>query len=52
MESPELLTEKSKRDLILVKEALENGNQKAYAELMGSYRDSIYYMMLKMCRNP
>ena len=52
MESPELLTEKSKRDLILVKEALENGNQKAYAELMGYYRDSIYYMMLKMCRNP
>lgn len=52
MESPENLTEKSQRDLRLVKEACENGNQKAYAELMSYYRDSIYYMMLKMCRNP
>lgn len=52
MESPETSTEKAQRDLRLVKEAYENGNQKAYAELMGYYRDSIYYMMLKMCRNP
>jgi len=52
METPELSSEKAKRDLMLVKDALENGNQKAYAELMGYYRESIYYMMLKMCRNP
>lgn len=52
MESPELVTEKSKRDIALVKDALENGNQKAYAELMSYYRDPIYYMVLKMCRNP
>jgi len=31
-----------------VKAALERGEQNAYAELMRNYRDSLYFMMLKM----
>ncbi len=44
-------TEKAKRDLELVREALQPGNQKAYAELMNIYRDTIFYMLLKMTGN-
>jgi RNA polymerase sigma-70 factor (ECF subfamily) len=32
--------------------ALERGEQQAYAELMRNYRDSLYFMMLKMTNNP
>ncbi|MFO8066818.1 MAG: sigma-70 family RNA polymerase sigma factor [Bacteroidales bacterium] len=48
MEVKSNLTEKAQRDLVLVKDAVENGSQKAYAELMGLYRDTIYFMLLKM----
>ncbi len=34
-------------DLALVEEA-RKGNEKAFARLMNRYRDSIYYMLLKM----
>ena len=43
------LSEKGKRDFILVERAL-NGDQSSYAKLMEMYRESIYYMMLKMVR--
>ncbi len=43
------LSDKGKRDLVLVEKAL-NGDQLAYAELMEMYRESIYFMMLKMVR--
>ncbi|MDG1915017.1 MAG: sigma-70 family RNA polymerase sigma factor [Crocinitomix sp.] len=43
------LSDKGKRDLALVEKAL-NGNQMAYASLMEMYRESIYFMMLKMVR--
>ncbi len=43
----ENLSDKGKKDLILVEKAL-NGSQPAYADLMAKYRESIYYMMLKM----
>lgn len=43
------LSDKGKRDLALVEKAL-NGNQMAYGELMEMYRESIYFMMLKMVR--
>jgi len=46
------LTEKARRDYKLVKAALEKGEQSAYAELMNFYRDSLYFMMLKMTNNP
>ena len=47
----EHLSEKAKLDLTLVEEAL-NGDQLAYGNLMDRYRDSIYFMMIKMVKNP
>ncbi len=44
-------TEKAQRDYKLVCLAVKKGNQKAYAELMKYYRDSIYFMLLKMTNN-
>ncbi len=44
------LSEKAQRDFVLVQQATR-GDQKAYAELMGRYRDAIYYMLLKMVNN-
>lgn len=44
------LSEKAQLDYRLVKAALD-GDQKAYAQLMDRYRDSIYFMLLKMVNN-
>jgi len=52
MEIATHLTEKAQRDYRLVIEARENGNQKAYAELLNNYRDSLYFILLKMTNNP
>ncbi len=46
------LTEKAIRDYKLVQLALNNGDQGAYAELMHHYRDSLYFMLLKMTNDP
>jgi RNA polymerase sigma factor (sigma-70 family) len=46
------LTEKARRDYQLVQAALDKGEQMAYSELMKNYRDSLYFMMLKMTNNP
>ena len=43
-------TENAKNDFYLVVKARE-GNQKAYADLMHRYKDSIYFMVLKMVNN-
>jgi RNA polymerase sigma-70 factor (ECF subfamily) len=45
------LSDKAKGDLLLV-ESAKQGNEKAFADLMYRYRDSIYYMLLKMVNNP
>jgi RNA polymerase sigma-70 factor (ECF subfamily) len=45
------LSEKAQHDFLLVQKA-RNGDQKAYAELLGRYRDAIYFMLLKMVNNP
>lgn len=45
------LSSKAQYDYQLVKRAVEHGDQKAYAELMSRYRDSIYYLLLKMVNN-
>lgn len=45
------LSDKALKDYNLVKNAIENGDQKAYAELMARYKDSIYFMLLKMVNN-
>lgn len=52
MEVKATLTEKAMRDYELVQRAVQNQDQKAYAELMNNYRDSLYFMMLKMTNNP
>ncbi len=49
-ESLENLSEKAKHDYTLVLRARE-GDQSAYAELLERYRDSIFYMLLKMVNN-
>jgi RNA polymerase sigma-70 factor (ECF subfamily) len=50
MVTTEHLSEKAQKDYILV-QAAKQGQQSAYAELMDRYRESIYYMMLKMVKN-
>lgn len=52
METIQTNTEKSKRDYQLLRDALDNGNQQAYAELLRLYRNPIYFMLLKMMNNP
>lgn len=51
MEITNGLSEKAKNDLLLVEKA-RNGSELAFASLMNRYRDSIYYMLLKMVNNP
>ncbi|HLP72619.1 MAG TPA: sigma-70 family RNA polymerase sigma factor [Bacteroidales bacterium] len=51
MEVTSDLSDKAKNDLLLLKQAKE-GDGKAFASLMNRYRDSIYYMLLKMVNNP
>lgn len=51
MEISSHFTEKAKRDYVLVRRAVDDGDQKAYAELMKLYKDSIYFMLLKMTNN-
>ena len=50
MEIGKDLSEKAKNDLVLVEQA-RNGNEKAFASLLNRYRDSIYFMLLKMVNN-
>ena len=52
MEIKQEPTKKTQRDNALIREALENNNQQAYAELMENYRESLYLMILKMVNNP
>ena len=47
MEVEDQLTDKGKRDLALIKKALD-GSQQAYSQLMDNYKDSIYFLVLKM----
>jgi RNA polymerase sigma factor (sigma-70 family) len=50
MEVNQGLSDKAKQDLILVEQA-RGGNEKAFAALLNRYRDSIYFMLLKMVNN-
>jgi RNA polymerase sigma factor (sigma-70 family) len=51
MEIEAILTDKAQIDYILVQKARNLGDQHAYAELLNKYRDSLYFMMLKMTGN-
>ena len=50
MNSEAEFSTKAERDRFLVKKARE-GDQQAYAELLSSYRDSLFFMMKKMVNN-
>ncbi len=45
------LTTKAVYDYKLVKLAIEKNDQKAYAELMNRYKESVFFTMNKMCNN-
>ncbi len=45
------LSDKALHDYQLVIQATEHKSQRAYAELMDRYRDSIYFLLLKMVNN-
>ncbi len=51
MEVNKDLSDKAKKDLLLVEKA-RMGDGRAYAALMNRYRDTIYYLMLRMAGNP
>ena len=51
MELNSNLSPKAQVDFVLVCKARDEKDERAYAELMSKYRDSIYYMMLKMVKN-
>lgn len=44
-------SDNAKKDYNLIRLALDNGDQKAYAELMTRYKDAIFFMLLKMASN-
>uniref|UniRef100_UPI00321653EC RNA polymerase sigma factor n=1 Tax=uncultured Draconibacterium sp. TaxID=1573823 RepID=UPI00321653EC len=45
-----ILSEKARQDYELVKKALE-GDEKSFARLLTRYKDTIYFMLLKMVNN-
>ena len=45
------LSEKAQYDLKVIDRALK-GDSRAYTELLNRYRDSVYYVMLRMVSNP
>jgi RNA polymerase sigma factor (sigma-70 family) len=45
------LSDKAQYDLKVIHRAL-NGESRAYTELLNRYRDSVYYVMLRMVNNP
>lgn len=51
MELIDHLSDKAKKDYQLVLRALNEKDQRAYTELMGRYKDSVYFMLLKMVNN-
>jgi RNA polymerase sigma factor (sigma-70 family) len=51
MEINDNLSSKAKHDLALIRRAVNDSDQKAYAELLQRYRDSLFYTMLKMVDN-
>lgn len=50
MEVSNCISIKAQDDLILVEQA-KQGNEKAFSSLLNRYRDSIYFMLLKMVNN-
>lgn len=51
MEVSQHLSDKARYDFALVQKCINDMDQRAYAELMERYRESIYFMLLKMVNN-
>ncbi len=51
MEVESGLSDKARHDLKVIDRAL-HGDSKAYTELLTRYRDSVYYVLLRMVNNP
>lgn len=51
MEIDSNLSTKAQYDVELVKKAVYNRDQAAYAELLDRYKDSVYYLLMKMVNN-
>jgi len=43
---------KAKHDFKLIRAAVDHGDEKAYAELMQTYKKPVFHVVLKMVRNP
>ncbi|MDX5346745.1 MAG: sigma-70 family RNA polymerase sigma factor [Hymenobacteraceae bacterium] len=52
MEVNKQFSAKAKHDFKLIQAAVEEGDEKAYAELMNIYKKPVYHVVLKMVRNP
>lgn len=52
MEVIKQFSAKARHDFKLIQLAVENGDEKAYAELMSIYKKPVYHVVLKMVRNP
>jgi RNA polymerase sigma-70 factor (ECF subfamily) len=50
MEVTRVISDKTKRDYDLIQRAL-SGEQTAYSQLMGHYRDSVYHTIIKMVKS-
>ncbi len=51
MEVNRQFSEKALKDFKLIDQAVEEGNEQAYADLMERYKKPVYHMILKMVRN-
>lgn len=51
MEIDSNLSIKAQYDVELVKKAVHNRDQAAYSELLDRYKDSVYYLLMKMVNN-
>ena len=51
MELEPTLSVKAQYDVQLVKRSIEKNDQAAYAELLDRYKESVFYLLLKMVNN-
>ena len=52
MDYKKKFSKKALHDFKLIDKAIKDNDQNAYSEILNSYKNSIYYTILKMIRNP
>ena len=52
MDYKKKFSKKALNDFKLIDKAIQDNDQNAYSEILNSYKNSIYYTILKMIRNP